>query len=439
MNQQNGINVKFSDDKMKAAVSLSSAAGQFNAVSVVAELVRYGIVHGLNTALIHKMVAESVFDKFVEVAHGTHARRGSDARIEIFVDLSSAGRFSDFINVTAGAHLVRRIPPVPGIDGMDVFGNVLKLPPVKDIPLLSGQGTAVDPKDPNLLLASRAGSFTRLSDGTVEVRQSRKIDGNIDAGTGSISFPGDLIITGSVFAGFSVEVAGSLKILGDVGDAVIRCRGDMILRTGVRGGGNAMVVAGKSIKVRYLEKVKLTAAQDVFVTEDIIESKINCKGVVRARSIVGGSVTAASGIYVKHVGSKAGVRTILDVGALCNYEKEHANLVDCINAQNMMNEGCVSELFCFVRDNMDENGVIAEDKLPDMNQFVENLLESINIRREFEKSLEGIEGLLKTVSDSMIVAEEVYPNVLMRLGYTEHLVKDMLTNVSVKPGESVNK
>jgi hypothetical protein len=88
---------------------------------------------------------------------------------------------------------------------------------------------------------------------------------------------------------------------------------------------------------------------------------------------------------------------------------------------------------------MNETGVIGGDKLPELSELKGNLTESINMRREFERSLEGIEGLLKTVSDSMIVADEVYPNVLMRFGYTEHLVKDTLTKVSVRPGESTYK
>ena len=439
MNQQSSISVKFSDDKMRAFLSLSYGAVQLNAVAILSELLHRGVVHGLNTALIHKMVAESLFDRFVEVARGTPVKPAVDARIEILVDMSQIGRFSDFINVGEGAKLARRFAPVPGSDGMDVLGNVIKAAAAKDSLLNGGQGTVVDGADPNLLLSSRGGSFTHLSDGSIEVRQSRKIEGDVDSSTGNISFPGDLIITGTVHSGFSVEVAGSLKILGDVRDAVVRCRGDMILRGGVMGSSKAMIVAGRSIKARFLENVKLTSAEDVLISEDIINAKINTKGILRARSVVGGSVAAAGGISVSKAGNERRVSTILDVGAMCNYEKEMENLVECINAQNMMNDGCVSELFCFVRDNMDESGVIGGDKISELDELRGNLAESINIRREFERSLEGIEGLLKTVSDSMIVADEVYPNVLMRFGYTEHLVKDMLTKVSVRPGESAYK
>ena len=432
----NSVSVKFSDDKMKAFLSLSSGAGQLNAVAILSELLRYGVVNGLDTALIHKMVAESAFDRFVEVAVGTPVKPAVDARIEILVDTPQAGRFSDFTNVNQGVPLARRIPPVSGVDGMDVLGNVIKVVPAKDVPLLGGEGTAVDSADPNLLLSALGGSFTHLYDGLIEVRQSRKIEGDVDASTGNIFFPGDLIITGTVTSGFSVEAAGSLKIFGDVQDAVIRCRGDLILRGIVKGGSKAMIVAGRSIKAKSLENVKLTASEDVLISEDIINAKINTKGVVRARSIVGGNVAAASGILVNIAGNRQGVSTILDVGALCNYEKEQENLVECINAQNMMNEGCVSELFCFVRDNMNERGVISNDKLSVLDELKGNLTESISMRHEFEKSLEGIEGLLKTVSDSMITADEVYPNVLMRFGYTEHLVKDVLTRVSMRPGGS---
>jgi len=436
---QNRITVKFSEDKMRAFLSIASGEVQLKAVAILSELLRYGVVHGLNTALIHKMVAESVFNRFVEVARGTPVREAIDARIEVLVDTSQTGRFSDFINVNAGTPLARRIPPAVGIDGMDVLGNAVKASLAKDVSLLAGQGTALDSQDPNLLFSSCGGSFTHHSNGEFEVRQSRKIEGDVGPLTGNISFPGDLIITGSVNSGFSVEAAGSLKILGDVYDAVIRCQGDLILRGGVKGDSKAMIVSGRSVKAKSLENVKLTASEEVLISEDIVNAKINTKGVLRARSVVGGNVAAAGGISVSMAGNKEGVNTILDVGAMYNYEKEQENLIECVNAQKMMNEGCVSELFCFVRDNMNKNGVISEDDFPAFDELKGNLTESIEMRREFEKSLKGIEELLQAVRDSMIVADEVYPNVTMRFGYTEHLVKDiMLKKVSVRPAEAIN-
>jgi len=423
---------------MKVFLSLSTGEGQLNVVAILSELLRCGVVHGLNTALIHKMVAESVFDRFVEVARGTPVSPAIDVRIEMLVDMSQTGRFSDFINVSADTPLARRIPPVPGVDGMDVLGNVIKASPAKDAPLLGGEGTAFDSADSNFLLSSCGGSLTQHSDGVIEVRPSKKIDGDAGPLTGNISFPGDLIITGSVHSGFSVEAAGSLKVLGDVNDAVIRCGGDFILRGGVFGGSKTVITVNRSVKAKSLENVKLTASEDVFISEDITNSKINTKGVLRARSVSGGNVAAAGGISVLRAGDKEETNTILDVGAMFNYEKEKENLVECINAQNMMNEGCVSELFCFVRDTMSESGVISgEDNIAGFEELKGNLMESLDMRREFEKNLEGVEKLLKSVSDSMIAADHVYPNVVMRFGYAEHTVREKISKVSVRTKEAV--
>jgi len=436
MSQQNRVTIRFGDDRMRAFLCLSSGAGQLNAVAILSELLRYGVVHGLNPALIHKMVAESVFDRLVEVARGTPVKHAVDARIEVLVDTSQVGRFSDFISVGPGVQLARRIPPVWGADGMDILGNVIKAAPPNDAALLIGQGTALDITDSNVLISARGGSLTHHSNGEIEVRESRKIEGDINASTGNVSFPGDLIITGTVHSGCKVEAAGSLKILGEVQDAVIRCGGDLILRGGVKGESNAVISAGRSMKAKFLENVKLTASEEVFISEDIINAKINTKGVLRARSIVGGNVAAAGGISILKAGNKEGVSTVLDIGAMCNYEREKENLVECINAQNMMNEGCISELFCFVRDNMDQSGVISEDRFPEFDQLKGNLTESMDMRREFEKSLNGIEELLTAVADSMIVAEEIYPNVLMKFGYSEHHAKERMTKISVKPADA---
>ncbi|MCL2689797.1 MAG: FapA family protein [Chitinispirillia bacterium] len=436
MNQQNRITVKFSEDKMRVFLALASGA-PLSAVTILSDLLRYGVVHGLNTALIHKMAADSVFDKYVEVARGTPVSPPVDARIEILVDTSQGGRFSDFINVNENTPLARRIPPANGVDGMDVLGNVIKAQSAKDISLVAGEGTAVHPADPNLLISSRAGSFTHLYGGEVEVLPSRKIEGDVGPITGNISFPGDLIITGTVHSGFTVEAGGSLKILGDVQDAVVRCKGDLILRGGVFGESKAVISASRSVKAKSLLNVKLTASEDIFISEDVDNSRINTKGILRARSVAGGSVTAAGGITATRIGNKDGLSTILDVGALCNYEKEQENLISCIGAQNLMNDGCVSELYCYVRDNMNEYGVIGANNLPGFEELKDSLAESMEMRLEFEKNLADIEKLLKSVSDSMIVADHVYPNVTMRFGYTEHIVKEKASKVSVRTKEAV--
>jgi uncharacterized protein (DUF342 family) len=439
MDQPKGIIVKFTADKMRAFVSLSQNFGQVTAGMVLTELLHKGVVHGLNTTVIHKLVSASIYDKFVEAAQGTPVVPGTDGRIEVLVEgvssesggaLAKRKPVSEFVVVKSGAQLARRVPPVKGVDGMDIFGNAIVAPRVKDAYLRGGSGTVCLSGAPDILVAKHDGVFELAPSGEVIVHPYMEVAGDA---SGTVSFAGCLRVGGAVRSNSSVDVTGSLVINGDVEGAAIKCGGDLALRADVRGGGKAVIECGGSVQAGAIEDAKLSAGGGVTVERDIVGSEVAAGGLVKARRIVGGSVAAVGGISALQAGVEDGPHTVLDVAVVHAYIRKRDGLRGSIETQNILSEGYMSELYCFVRDNMGESGEIPDGKIPGFKQFLMNLTDSIATCREFEKSLGDVEALLRGAVGCSISVHEVRPNVTIRLGFSEQRVNSVLKNVLLKP------
>ncbi len=448
MNLRTNISVKYSSDKMKAYVLVPFQAAEATVQDVIADLQALGIVHGVSKAVIEKVFSGKHFDKYVEVARGTPVNPGVPGKIEILLDTSGVGKpkelkdgtvdhkvLSYFINVKSGTALARRIPPQFGLDGTTVFGKTVKAPPVKDIALNGGTGTQYSPDDANLLVAQYDGVFILHNSGLVEVHQSKEIPGDIDYSTGNITFTGDLLIGGTVRAGFKVEVSGSLKIMGCLEDAFVKCGGDLLIRSGVVGSGKGEIQCGGAMQARHLENVRVSVGQDLQVNEDILHCNIDCKGKVVARSVVGGNVSAFLGIQLERAGSVGEVRTVLDVGARYTWLRQQSVLSEKLKEQCVLLDAVKYEAYCFVRDQMGSDGVIAQERKNELDVILKKALECNDMCRVTSARLNEVELFLKKNSDPKITAREICPNVLVRMGSVERLIKETVRNAVLRPTE----
>jgi uncharacterized protein (DUF342 family) len=305
-------------------------------------------------------------------------------------------------------------------------------PPVKDIQLCGGIGVVSAPDKPDLLLAKYTGVFEMEEGGVINVRPYQEIAGDIEK---DVMFEGDVQVAGTVKPGFTVDVSGSLAILGSVEGAVIKCRGNLAVRAGVRGAGGerATVECGGSAEIGDIENAKIFTDGCVIVEGNIINSAITAGGTVKAVGILGGNVAAAGGITATWAGGKCGTRTVLDVGIAHRYAKELGDLKGNIDTQTLLSEGYTSELYCFVRDSMDRNGIIPETMMGDLDTFIKNLTESVAVCCGYEEEASRMDALLKGAVNCSIVVDVAYPNVLLSLGFSEQNVKEVLKNIYLKP------
>jgi uncharacterized protein (DUF342 family) len=422
---------------MKAYVSLSNDFGPLTLGMVLTELLNKGVVHGISNEAIKAAIDESNYNTYLEIAAGTDPKPGADGKVEMLIDLDD-GAPDKLVNVESGDTLARHVLPVAGTAGMDVFGDAVAPPSVKDVTLLAGDGVMwmSSSSNPDVLVSTCDGVLRRSPDGRIEVRPFKEIRGDVDKGAGRVSFAGDLSIKGSVRSGAVIVVAGSLTVGGGIDGASVRCGGDLTVAGKVRGVGGAVVVeCGGSVNAGGIENAKFLAGGAVTVTGDIINSEINSKGRVKAEFIGGGKVSAAGGVSADKIGYDTNnvEQTVIDVGGIHRLAGERSVLMDSMVAQKLLLEGCVSELFCFVRDNMDANGKIPPERLSSLEWYEKNLNESIARTREFEKSLNEFDEIMKRMAGCNISAKEVYPNVIIKLGFADRQVKEVMKNVLLKP------
>ncbi|PVE20154.1 DUF342 domain-containing protein, partial [Microvirga sp. KLBC 81] len=141
--------------------------------------------------------------------------------------------------VTPGMPLMRRIPPLPGIDGCNVLGQPVLPDELPDTPFNAEMsGVEIDPEDPNLLRAAIAGSPKLIHQGA-QVNPVVEVDA-VDLSTGNINFQGSLQVRGDISATMEVRVTGDVVVNGTMEAALVEAGGNVTVKGGIIGMAEAM-------------------------------------------------------------------------------------------------------------------------------------------------------------------------------------------------------
>lgn len=318
-------------DGLSAMAAVEGGAATLAPAEVDAALaaagIRYGVIPEAVTALCTGDERQTV------IARGVSPQPGRDTRFEPLLasrreaglpKLTADGRV-DYLDldyaesVTAGAALMRRIPPTSGTPGCNLWGEALPARDGKDKTFRRvGLGTRLSPDDPNLLVAATSGLPTFGPD-FVQVDPVLWVPA-VDVGTGHIRFAGTVIVAGDVGSGLVIEAAGDVIVAGTVDAASIVAGGNVELRGGMAGHGSGRVQANGTVTARYLDNVTVVAGEDVFFEETLSHCQVSVSRDVVAVSaighgqIIGGVVRAGRAIRVRVLGALAGTPTEVAVG-----------------------------------------------------------------------------------------------------------------------------
>ncbi|MCZ8399680.1 DUF342 domain-containing protein [Achromobacter ruhlandii] len=307
-----------------------------------------GIVHGV----LEKELAEAVERggaQTVLIAQGTPPTRGTPTRFESLLDrLKPRAQEIDelaqidyrdlgsLLLVTPGMPLMRRIPPLPGIDGCNVLGQPVLPEELPDTPFNAEMsGVEIDPEDPNLLRAAIAGSPKLIHQGA-QVNPVVEVDA-VDLSTGNINFQGSLQVRGDISATMEVRVTGDVVVNGTMEAALVEAGGNVTVKGGIigmaeavpdAGGGaanaaarTAHIVCGGEVRARFITNAIISAGQNVEVEREIRQSSIAAGGSVNVgapntqqTAITGGQTRALQSVRAGTIGSPAGVPTLVQAG-----------------------------------------------------------------------------------------------------------------------------
>lgn len=409
--------------------------------TVVADaLSKAGVVYGIDTARISEALEQRNWGKPILVARGELPVNGEDGWIEYKFPLPGEivgpaetpdGRvdyrnLNLVHNVVQGQLLAIKHDPVPGKPGMTITGKPLMPREGKHVPLLRGKNTVLDESGCNLY-AAVDGHVTIVEDKVV-VNQLYEVRGDVDLSTGNIDFVGDVSIAGVVTSGFVVKAGGTIEINGGVESAQVIAGGNILIRKGVTGGDKGLVQAKGSVMARFIENARISAGDEVIVSDAIVQSQVHAGRAVKVEggkgTIVGGSIQARDEISARVIGSTFATQTYLEVGVDPLLREEYRTITREYQQKRKAFEVVSQNL------QVKQKSLMLAEALPERQRLVliKLLEEYKNLNTELkqmEERLAFLEGEFNRLQGGRIkVLDLVYPGVHITMGRAVYVVND---------------
>ena len=260
--------VNVDNDHMKASIVLNGIGSDeaYTYEEIADKLSQAGVRTGINEARIREVILNKLYDIEIVVAEGKSAVNGTDGYYNFFFDseyerdnkptLREDGSV-DYFNVklfekvNKDDKLAEYIEPTKGEFGYDIFGKLLVPKPGRPGPKLRGKGFTVS-EDGKSYYAQLSGKV-EYRNYDLNVSNVYNVSGDVDVGTGSIDFNGDVEINGSVRGSVKIHAMGNIYIGGYVEDADIWSGQDIIIQDGVNAGENGRIEAVAMIDPRNLD------------------------------------------------------------------------------------------------------------------------------------------------------------------------------------------
>ena len=315
---------------VKASVKVSSGClllgKKLTAGMLFFYLARKGVKHGIKTDLIERIVKDNIYDSFVDIAEATSPVHGKDAQIELKISVSPDSRpqlrnngsvnyrdVQTFTSVSKGQVIAIKIPPTPGNPGYSVYGEPIPSVGGSDKAYPCGKNTEITP-DGKTMVASKTGIIYQEGE-LLHVAEVLHISGDVDFSIGNIKYSGDVLISGNVLPGFSVESDGDVHIKGDVESARIVSRnGKVIVERGIIGKGDTRISAKSGIQVCFAQETIFQTDGTVTFDRYLLHCTVMCESLEATAtnsSIIGGKVSAEKQVIIRNLGSEKGIATTI--------------------------------------------------------------------------------------------------------------------------------
>jgi uncharacterized protein (DUF342 family) len=345
------ISVTIDSDEMGATAEITAAQGgkHLSAKAILTSAQEAGVKKGFSKEELVKLAQLAAREKpnnhvTLQIASGKLAINGKDAEIKPLVE-SAQSRIlrpkkredgsvdmrdlGDIICVTVGEPIAKKIPLTTGKQGYTVTATALPAEPGNDIPLVSGEGTAISPSNQNILLSEKVGLPKVIANG-MAVDEIYKIR-NVTVATGNINFTGSVIIDGDVNDGMKVIASGDITVGGFVESATIEAGGDVTISGGIIGKKHDIektkvtdvtmsvnINAKGNIYAKYCQYAEINCSKDVRIENQLLHSLLNVQGGVKVGTeeksngkLIGGYIKAGTFVTAGIVGATAGSNTVI--------------------------------------------------------------------------------------------------------------------------------
>jgi uncharacterized protein len=340
---ENGVNsflftitpfCNFAADKMVADMTLYPAVrgGVELSVDRIKELfseneIRFGFSEGHIQELLDK--CQESRSKIIRepVARGLLPMNGKDSFLRFAIEVGPLpgkilgnGKIDFrerkmFVGVKEGQTIATRVPATIGTPGLDVSKEQVEQMPGRDLPVVVSDD-AIYNEDTGTITASKSGILSMVGENSIKVCAKQVISGNIDYSTGNIQSNDAVEISGSILPGFKVVTHGDLLLGGNARSAIIICKGNLVIKGGIRGHQCKVTVEGDA-DFSFMEKGRLRVKKNVIIRKQAYYTRIMADGDIlcaEKSQIMAGELLCGGSITLGSVGSSNSPSALIAAG-----------------------------------------------------------------------------------------------------------------------------
>ncbi|MCO4783208.1 MAG: DUF342 domain-containing protein [Candidatus Cloacimonetes bacterium] len=328
------VNLSFSEDLMEAYMHVEPEENypldrRFFKRFFLFRGLRYGIDWEAVDSVIESSNQMMLVDQEI-IARGTAVKLGRPAQIlkyfeEVktfkFVEASAEEKKDYYkkhrINmVNKGLLLAEKLTAIPGVDGINVKGEVIPSLSSKDVIFKAGKGC----KQVGSQIFAEIDGRPAIDDtGRIEVVPLYTVYGDVDLSVGNLDFNGNIEIMGDVMAGITIKAGGSIFVKGSVESSILNAEEDITINGSLTDPtAKGLIQAKGNCKLSHCNSANIEVGGNLYVDKELINSTVFVAGNLsfnKSRgAIVGGRISVGKDVDLYSLGSNFGVTTILNVG-----------------------------------------------------------------------------------------------------------------------------
>ncbi len=415
------------DDRLSVKiVALPVGKAQFSVAiqSIKEYLQKQGIVYGVLDHALDLIYEQNLFHQEIEVARGVSPIHGLPGKlVRILPSKKQQGSNPNIIS--AGTQLFELVDAVQGINGTDVYGEVIQanaggMP----VPVL-GRGVK---QTGNQIFAELDG-YLQADGEEIAIINEYVISGNVDRYIGNVEFAGDVKVLGDVNEGYVIAAGGSVIVEGLVDSSSIISGGDITIKKGLLGGNRSTISAKGNIRIHFIEQAASVEAGKSVYTNMILNSKVYAMDQVVVEGdegmIIGGRTVAHNLIQCKEAGFKSFVKTELIVGLTNDRLEELERTQQVYDLLAAETEEVRKSIAYLEEKQMSASGDAHQKIKQDLDEYTMKRSYNLGILVELKDRLEKLRSQKNTIA-RILVDKTIYPLTICNVNnhlyeFTEHM------------------
>lgn len=430
-----------SDDRLTAYIHIQPPENGGKEVSfstIYNELNKSKVSYGIIKGTVLDIIKNHIYGKNVMIAKGTAQINGTNGSYKLLFDINNDGRPKekedgkvDYKNLDLVKNVENEQPlciiiaPTEGKNGTNVFGKTILAKSGKPVLSMTGKNTLLS-DDGRVITAAKRG-YVSFINGKIIVNDTLFIKENVDNSTGNIKTNSNVVISGTILSGFSVESDGNIQVDGTISGALVKAKGNIVLRNGIVGG---KLECDGDLSTKFIENC------DVFVkgslkSDYILNSRVVCAKNIEAigskSKIVGGSLIAGEDIKAQTIGTISYTKTYIEIGTDTEVIKKQQEIAKMIPDLESKIQSLQSLLSLFQQ--LQKANRLTDDKRQGFEDAIYSYKESssqlIKCRQELSEITESIK---EKGYGKIICTGTIYPGTTVKIGEFSLLIKMPIVN-----------